>query len=115
MKLVTALERIHAAVGHDYRGHDYTETASLLMPPQGSPYREMFDTAELVKMNIARERLKMPVFRDTLIAAKAFMARDKNVHSVNCIAMRANGDIWLFRVGKRGGVKKLWNFGNPVP
>lgn len=79
----------------------------LRLPLNDSPLCELFSVADLIDWQ------KLPTYQHAKIAAiKQF--GDTAVKSVNCVAMRANGDIWLFRVGPRGGVKKLWNFGDPT-
>lgn len=79
---------------------------SLRLPLQSSALRELFEVADLA------EPAKLPSFALALRGAREFLAKEPAARAVNSIAIRANGQVWLFRVGKRGGWKRLWNFGN---
>jgi hypothetical protein len=83
---------------------------SLLLPSSNSSLRELFDIETLINWK------ELPTFNPTLNSARkhAREQRRNGVKEVFCIAMRANSHIWLFRVGPRGGWKKLWDFGSPV-
>jgi hypothetical protein len=81
---------------------------SLALPLSDSPIREMFDIRDLIDWR------GLPTFRQGLTSAKAFLAAEPAARSVNSIVIRADGEIWLIRIGKRGGWKRVWNFGNPI-
>jgi len=81
---------------------------SLLLPLSSSELRDLFDVADLVNYSA------LPTYPRAVSGCRASVAGDKRVRSVQSVCIRANGDIWLIRVGKRGAVKRLWNFGNPL-
>jgi hypothetical protein len=80
----------------------------LRLPSPDLAVRELFEPSDLVDYR------KLPTFRQALTNANNTIARNPAVRSVQVLTMRANGEIWLLRVGNRGGWKCLWNFGNPV-
>jgi len=71
------------------------------------------DLREVIDVNMLANYRDLPSFGQALAGCRRTVQAE-DVHSVTAIAMRASGDIWLFRVGPRGGWKRLWNFGNPV-
>lgn len=79
----------------------------LRLPAPGTAARELFTPADLV------DPRKLPTFREALRNAVTFMKAEKGVRAVHTLTMRANGEIWLMRVGPRGGWTCLWNFGDP--
>lgn len=83
---------------------------SLALPPFNSPIRDLFVIDDLVDWRA------IPTFGTTLIKARRYVREQKQngLREVFCIAMKADGSIVLFRVGPRGGWKKLWNFGVPI-
>ena len=81
---------------------------SLSLPVSNSPLRQMFEVNDLVHWH------NLPTFREALFAARNFLAVDSAARSVNSLAVMADGTIRLLQVGKRGGVRRLWNFGSPI-
>ena len=81
---------------------------SLRLPLTSSPLRESFDVASLVDWR------SLPNFREALTGCRSTIEGDTRIRSVNSIAIRADGEIWLIQVGRKGGWKRLWNFGNPL-
>ncbi len=74
--------------------------------PINNKLREMFQVSDLV------EYKNLPDFRQALsIGQKA--ASSPIASSANCLAVRADGQIWLIQVGPKGGWERLWNFGKP--
>jgi len=80
---------------------------SLLLPPQGSPVRDLFEVSDLA------DYMKLPTFRQALTNARAYMRAQRGARAVNTLCMRANGDIELLRVTRRAFLT-LFNFGNPI-
>lgn len=85
---------------------------SLRLPPSGHPTRELFEVKQLAEAEQQRFR-NLPTFRDAVRAGRDFLKRDKAARSVHSLCLRADGELWLIRVGNRGGFDKVWNFGNP--
>lgn len=80
----------------------------LNLPTADSPLREVFDVEELAKLR----RVEIPMYRDALADAQRTIQGDKAIRAVHFIATSVvDGNVYLVRVGKRGGIKKLWNFG----
>ncbi len=79
----------------------------LSLPLTSSPLRELFELATLVDYQ------KLPDFRRAVSACRNTV-QQRGIRSVHSVCMRAAGEIVLIKVGKRGGVKQLWNFGCPV-
>lgn len=77
---------------------------SLSLPLSGSPLRDFFDVADLLDLS------ELPDFPSAIRSARAFLVAEKAASAVNALAVRANGEIWLIKVGKRGGWKRIWNF-----
>lgn len=80
---------------------------SLLLPPPGSPLRELFDIPTLVCWN------SLPTFPEAKRSAR-WVFEDRAVADVFSCCIRANGNVELVRFGPKGGHKTLWNFGSPV-
>jgi len=79
----------------------------LNFPIKTSELRDLFDVSDLVSWRT------LPTFPQALRGARATVAGDPAIAAVNSICLRANGDVWLIKVGPRGGWRRLWNFGNP--
>jgi hypothetical protein len=80
----------------------------LSLPTTASPLRQMFDVQSLVDWRT------LPTFRQGLEGCTRFLQSEPAAKSAQSVVMRADGEIWLIRVGPKGGWKKLWNFGNPI-
>jgi hypothetical protein len=83
----------------------------LRLPNRDSHIRELFDMNDLVSLASPENRMKLPTFREALVSAKRTLAGDKAIRAVHTLTLRANGELWLMKVGPRGGWKVLWNFG----
>jgi hypothetical protein len=77
---------------------------SLALPPAESPIRKMFDIMDLVNYK------SLPSFQSALIGCRDFMASNPEAKSTNSVCVRANGQIWLISVGRKGGWKRIFNF-----
>lgn len=84
---------------------------SLRLPLSSSPIRELFDVRHLADLAAPANRSKLLGFRETILSARRTMESDKAIRSVHSICLRADGELWLIRVGPKGGWKKVWNFG----
>jgi len=80
---------------------------SLLLP-QNPEIRDLVDVARLVDFQ------RLPTFREAKHGAVQMFESDSAVSRVFAQSIRANGDIHLLSFGPRGGVKVLWNFGDPL-
>jgi hypothetical protein len=56
----------------------------------------------------------LPTYREAIRRSVAFLAAETVAKSVDTLCLRADGEVWLIRVGRRGGVKRLKNLGNPL-
>lgn len=84
----------------------FVSNMSLRLPPPNSPLRETFAIEDLVNFkNIPDFRVCVRALRKTV--------EDPMVRSAHGVCWLANGNIVLVRCGKRGGIKQLFNFGNP--
>lgn len=77
----------------------------MKLPLPDSPLREMFDAEEVVL-----RWHELPSFVNAVRACRNTVA-NMPVRSAQAVCIRANAEIWLIQVGKRGGIKRLWNFG----
>lgn len=75
---------------------------SLALPTDPA-VRELFDVETLLDLSA------LPTFRDALVGCRRAVLQE-GVRAVHFIAMRADGQVWLVRVGKRGGWRRVWNF-----
>lgn len=81
---------------------------SYRLPSSDSPIRAMFDMATLVQ--IGTRETSAPEFRSAKRAAVEFLQSEPRARTVQSICLRANGDLVLIQVGRRGGHRQLWNF-----
>jgi hypothetical protein len=84
---------------------------SLSLPLSDNPIRALFDVAHLAELADFANRSKLRGFRETILSARRIMTDDKTVRAVHSVCLRADGELWLIRVGPKGGCKKVWNFG----
>lgn len=82
---------------------------SHLLPPEDHPAREMFDVADLVAIGTGQA----PVieFRNVRFASRRLFEANPAARRAFYIAARANDDLVLVSVGRRGGIKQHWKFG----
>ncbi len=82
------------------------------LPNPSSPLRQLFDIGRLAVIAAPENRATMlPRYAQAVFSAKQWLTAEKAARSLHLIAIRPDGELWLVRVGKRGGVKRLWNFG----
>ena len=86
---------------------------SLSLPPSSSTLRTFFDVAHLAEIASPANRAKLCTFRQAITSARAFLAAERSTKEVNTICICADGSLQLIRVGPKGGVRRLWNFGTP--
>jgi hypothetical protein len=84
---------------------------SLRLPLTGSKQRELFDVAHLAEFCSPENRSKIVTYREAIAAGIRSVSSNKAIKAVHLFCMRADGEIWLIRVGCRHGVSKVWNFG----
>ena len=86
--------------------------AGFALPLSGSPEREaMGDIAHVAEVLNPANVAKLPTFRQAVLAAKRTLRGAPSARSVSAICLRANDERWLISVGRRGGWKRVWNFG----
>lgn len=84
---------------------------SLSLPASSSNLRNLFDVAHLVEIAAPCNRAKLRTFREAVTSARQYMAAEPAAKFVNTICLCADGTLQLVRVGQKGGIKRLWNFG----
>lgn len=84
---------------------------SYLLPPAGTEAREMMgDLAHVAEVLHPANFHRLVCFREALIQGRR-TAAEPGVKRVNLICLRHDDERWLISVGKRGGWRKVWNFG----
>ena len=83
----------------------------LTLPPSSSPLRSLFDVESLAEMAAPSNRSKLRMLRDAVSSARQYLACESAAKEVNFVCLSADGTLQLVSVGKRGAVKRLWNFG----
>lgn len=79
------------------------------LPPADSPIRELFEVSQLAAIGLGQE--PVPLFGHALMRARKAV-REPAVRAIVFFAVAVQNDqLGLYRVGKRGGWKRLWNFG----
>jgi hypothetical protein len=85
---------------------------SFRLPPSNHPAREaMGDMEHVVDVLNPANLDRLQDFGAALRNARKAIAAENAVKAINVICLRADDERWLIRVGKRGGWRKLWNFG----
>ncbi len=82
---------------------------SYRLPASDSSLRSLFDVRDLVA--IGTKQVSPADFRNALSGARSFLANEPAAREVHSLCVKADGELILLRVGKRGGWKKLWSFG----
>mgnify|MGYP006354261335 FL=1 len=84
---------------------------SYLLPNAGTEAREaMGDLAHVAEVLHPANAHRLVCFREAICRARKTVA-ETNAKSVAIICLRGDDERWLISVGKRGGWKRLWNFG----
>ena len=86
---------------------------SFPLPLPGTPAREALgDIAAFAALVSPENRAKVPTMRQALRQGREAVASDPAIAAVCYVCLRADtAEFWLIRIGKRGGWKRLWNFG----
>lgn len=87
------------------------EFQMLALPPSSSALRNLIDVAHLVEIADPANRSKLRTFRQAVTSAREFLASEPAAREVNTVCLCADGSLQLVRVGPKGGIKRLWNFG----
>jgi hypothetical protein len=87
------------------------------LPPTNHAAREaMGDIRHVAEMLDYRNVGKLPGILKARRDALAYLAAEPRATAVNAIIIRADtAERWLVRIGRRGGWRKLWNFGDGRP
>jgi hypothetical protein len=82
---------------------------SHLLPPHGSPLREMFDISDLVLIGTGeRDALTLP---EAHAAARRTFDRCRAAKRCNYFVHSATDTLQLVSIGRRGAARVLWTFG----
>lgn len=84
----------------------------LSLPSSSSTLRNLFDVEALAEIAAPANRSKLRTFREAVTSARQYMATERGAKAVNTICVCADGTLQLVRVGPKGGIKRLWNFGS---
>lgn len=79
--------------------------------PDTEAREAMGDIETLAVMLDPANVAKLPTLRQALNQGRNFMARSPEVKAVHYVILRADDERHLIRVGRRGGWRKVWNFG----
>lgn len=86
---------------------------SYSIPSSGTAAREaMGDIAHVAEILAPANVERLPDFRAAICAARRTLENCNAASRVTVICIRADDERWLISVGRRGGWKKVWNFGN---
>lgn len=87
---------------------------SFRIPTADHPAREFLgDMAHVADVLNPANLSRMATFSDALRSARKSFEAEPAQRAVYVICLRCeNDERWLIRVGKRGGWRKIWNFGN---
>ena len=84
-----------------------------LPSPSQSAIRELMgDVAHIASVLDPANLAKLPTLAAGLRQARAAHKDQRFTALVLVVLDEATDERWLIRVGKRGGWRKLWNFGN---
>jgi hypothetical protein len=84
---------------------------SLRLPLTGSKTRELFDVRHLAEVASPENRSKLMTRRECVSRVKDAMSANKSIRAIHSFCLSANGHLHLLRVGPRGGVSRIWDFG----
>lgn len=84
---------------------------SQLLPPQGHPARELFDVSDLVAVGVGEHPVPCGIYHARRLG-RATLAANPAARRVALFCLDATNDqLRLVSVGRRGGVKVEWTFG----
>jgi hypothetical protein len=83
----------------------------FLLPPPAHPIRELFEVADLVPFGQRRPEKLPPVRWELRRNAMRFLEANPAARRVVGFVLCADDSVRLASVGRRGGIKLLWNFG----
>ncbi len=85
---------------------------SFSLPTQNHPAREGLDIAHLAVILDPANAGKLLTTHEARRSALKAMEADKAIRRINFVVLRSENDQrWLISIGRKGGWKKLWNFG----
>jgi hypothetical protein len=86
---------------------------SFLLPTLGTPAREACgDISALAEILNPANAARLPDFHDAVRSARRNIATMPEARALFVICLRGDDERWLIRVGRRGGWKRVWNFGS---
>lgn len=86
--------------------------AGFALPLAGSAAREaMGDLAHVAEILDRANLSKMTPFDVALSQARRGALHQDGVKYVCMIVLRGDDERWLVKIGRRGGWRRLWNFG----
>jgi hypothetical protein len=83
----------------------------LRLPPNTHRVRETLDMNHLVEVARPKNRHLLLTRVEAVAAATRAMREDSAIKSIDSFYLSATDNLILARIGRRGGVKKLWDFG----
>lgn len=72
----------------------------------------MGDLAHAVELLAPANAHRLPSTISAVKAAERTLAAEPAASRVNAIVLRGDDERWLISIGRRGGWRKVWNFGN---
>lgn len=89
---------------------------SFPLPPASSPARELIDLASIAEILAPANVAKLQPIWQARKGALAMIEADSAIKRVAMVIVRADSDErWLVTFGRRGGWRKMWNFGTGRP
>ncbi len=82
----------------------------LNLPSSDSPLRELFDI-ETDLVPVGMPGAPVATFREAVTSARRSMVADPRITAIHSICMTADDHIRLVKIGPRGGLYRLWDFG----
>lgn len=83
------------------------------LPTKGHKARKLIDIASLADILNPANALKLPVTWQAVRQSITAFEADPAIRRICYVVLRADNDErWLISVGRKGGWRKEWNFGN---
>lgn len=79
--------------------------------PDTEAREAMGDIETLAVMLDPANVAKLPTLRQAIAQGRVFLANESAAKAVHYVVLRADDERHLIRVGRRGGWRKVWNFG----